>query len=278
MVTTLYLVRHGETEGSEVKRYKGSIDVPLSEKGIQQMFAVSEFIKWHLEHSISVKHPNYLKDTHRAVAKPKTQNPKLDAVYCSPLDRALKSAEIIAEPYGLTPVVIPDLRERSFGIWEGMSFTEIKEKYPDEFEAWANNPLKYSPIKGESTIEVRDRVIPALNGILKKHRRQKTEHKIQNADTSTHPSPLKGEGKNLAPDFRPLSAENIAIVAHGGVNRIILCHVMGIPLKNIFRIEQNFASVNIIEFWEEKYPVVKALNLATHKEEGRKYWQGGFGG
>jgi len=54
-------------------------------------------------------------------------------------------------------------------------------------------------------------------------------------------------------------ALNIAITAHGGVNRIILCHVMGIPLENIFRIEQDFAAVNIIEFWE-KYPVVKLLN------------------
>ena len=52
---------------------------------------------------------------------------------------------------------------------------------------------------------------------------------------------------------------SIAVVAHGGVNRIILCHIMGIPLENIFRIEQDFAAVNIIEFWE-KYPVVKLLN------------------
>ncbi|MCL5062684.1 MAG: alpha-ribazole phosphatase [Nitrospiraceae bacterium] len=195
MVTTLYLIRHGETEGSEVKRYKGSIDVPLSEKGIRQIKRASDFIK-----------------------------DKLTAVYCSPLSRALKSAEIISEPHGLKPVVIHGIRERSFGIWEGMSFDEIKEKYPEEFEAWAGNPLKYSPIEGESTIEVRDRVIRALDMILNNH-----------------------------------NDEHIAIIAHGGVNRIILCHIMGIPLENIFRIEQDFAAVNIIEFWE-KYQVVKLLN------------------
>ncbi|MCL4536683.1 MAG: alpha-ribazole phosphatase [Nitrospirae bacterium] len=195
MVTTLYLIRHGETEGSEVKRYKGSIDVPLSEKGIRQIKRASDFIK-----------------------------DKLTAVYCSPLSRALKSAEIISEPHGLKPVVIHGIRERSFGIWEGMSFDEIKEKYPEEFEAWAGNPLKYSPVEGESTIEVRDRVIRALDMILNNH-----------------------------------NDEHIAIIAHGGVNRIILCHIMGIPLENIFRIEQDFAAVNIIEFWE-KYQVVKLLN------------------
>jgi alpha-ribazole phosphatase/probable phosphoglycerate mutase len=105
-----------------------------------------------------------------------------------------------------------------------MTFTEIKEKYPAEFEAWAGNPLRYSPKGGESTIQVRDRVIGALEGILASHHDQ-----------------------------------NIAIVAHGGVNRIILCHVLGMPLENIFRLEQDYAAVNIIEFWD-KYPVVKLLN------------------
>ena len=51
----------------------------------------------------------------------------------------------------LKPIAIEGLRERSFGIWEGMTFTEIKEKYPQEFEAWAGNPLRYSPVDGEST-------------------------------------------------------------------------------------------------------------------------------
>jgi alpha-ribazole phosphatase/probable phosphoglycerate mutase len=205
MVTTLYLIRHGATEGNETKRYKGSIDVPMSEKGIRQMEQLAEYLN-------------------RSYKSYTTYSGLLNAVYCSPLSRALKSAEIIAEPHGLKPVVIEDLRERSFGIWEGMTFTEIKEKYPQEFEAWAGNPLRYSPVDGESTIEVRERAVKAVDSLLSNH-----------------------------------NSEHIAIVAHGGVNRIILCHIMGIPLENIFRIEQDFAAVNIIEFWE-KYPVVKLLN------------------
>lgn len=201
MVKIVYLLRHGATEGSDVKRYKGSIDVPLSEKGERQVEQLAE--------SLTCK---YIKNSDG-----------LSAVYCSPLSRALKSAEIIAKKFGLTPIVVPDLRERNFGVWEGMSFNEIKDKYPAEFEAWANNPLKFSPIGGESTLEVRDRVVVALDRILD--------------DNSTH----------------------TAVVAHGGVNRIILCHIMGIPLENIFRIEQDFAAVNIIEFYD-KYPVVKLLN------------------
>jgi alpha-ribazole phosphatase len=245
MVTTLYLVRHGETEGSETKRYKGSIDVPLSEKGVEQVKVASVFIREYLRNASSSRHMSYLKDIHGSsddIVKvregkshestsepPDFQASSLQAVYTSNLSRAVRSAEIIAEPFGLKPVEIPDLRERCFGIWEGMTFSEIKEKYPEEFEAWADNPLRYSPIMGESTIRVMDRAIPSLNKILENHR-----------------------------------GENIALVAHGGVNRIILCHVLGIPLENIFRIEQDYAAVNIIELWD-RYPVVKLLNGGVSK-------------
>ena len=230
MVTTLYLIRHGETEGSETKRYKGSLDVPLSENGLEQAKKTAAFLVERLESSHSSKYLSYWKDIHgEGPDLPAPDSGRLlAAVYCSHLSRAVKSAEIISEPYGLEPVIVDDLRERGFGIWEGMAFNEIREKYPREFEAWASNPLKYSPIGGESTLEVRDRAVGALDRILSDHQ-----------------------------------GENIAIVAHGGVNRVILCHIMGIPLENVFRIEQDFAAVNIIEFWE-KYPVVKLLNGGPH--------------
>jgi len=232
MVTTLYLVRHGETEGSGAKRYHGSIDIGLSERGILQVQRTSAFIRAHLAESSSSKYLSYLIDIHGRPGKsgedpaplPDLRNSVLSAVYCSDLSRAVKSADIIAQPYGLIPMQSPALRERSFGIWEGMTFSEIKEKYPGEFESWAVNPVEYGPMGGESTIEVRERIIPELDRIVKSH----------------------ADG-------------NIAIVAHGGINRIILCHVLGAPLENIFRIEQDHASVNIIEFWD-RYPVVKLIN------------------
>lgn len=226
MVTTIYLVRHGETEGSEVKRYKGSIDVPLSENGIRQIRRTSVFIKEHLKDASPSRHLSYLKDINDSKVGDQKDSDKLKAVYCSPLGRALKSAEIIADTYGLTPIILPDLRERSFGAWENMTFSEIKEKYSDEFAAWASNPLQFSPVGGETTLEVRDRVVRVLEEVI----------------------------EGLSP-----TTTNIAIVAHGGVNRVMLCHVMGIPFENVFRIEQDFAAINIIEF-RDGYPVVKLVN------------------
>ena len=226
MVTTLYLVRHGETEGSGPKRYHGSIDIPLSENGILQIKSSSFFIREHLKSSSARQEASYLKDVHGQVATPPEafKGETLASVYCSDLRRSARSAEVLAEPFGLKPVVVRDLRERSFGIWEGMTFTEIRERYPVEFESWAGNPVQYSPPEGESTVEVKVRVLFAFERIIEHHK-----------------------------------GEYIAIVAHGGVNRVILCHLLGVPLENIFRIEQDHGAVNIIEFWE-KYPVVKLVN------------------
>jgi alpha-ribazole phosphatase/probable phosphoglycerate mutase len=201
MITKLYLIRHGETEGAEARRYKGHIDVPLSEEGIHQVGQLSRLVALNSENG-------------------------LDAVYSSDLDRAVKSAEIIAEPFGLKPVVIRDLRERSFGVWEGMSFDEIHEQYPGDFKAWAEDPLSFSPVNGETTLEARERALRALSLIHERH-----------------------EGGV------------VAAVSHGGMTRILLCEFLGIPLQNLFRIEQDFASLNIIEF-HDGHPVVKLLNGA----------------
>lgn len=197
MTTRIFLVRHGETRDGDPRRYKGRIDVPLSARGIEQMRRLSERIR--------------------------SEGP-LRAVYCSDLSRALKSAGIIAEPHGLAPVVEPALRERSFGLWEGMSFDEIRDLYPAEFDAWARDPLKHSPVQGESTAEVRRRCLKAYRQITRRH-----------------------------------AGETIAVVAHGSVNRVILCHTLGVPLGNMFRIEQDFGALNIIEH-RASHPRVRLLN------------------
>ena len=227
MTTTLFLVRHGETDGGNARRYLGSIDLPLSEKGKQQVAAKALELAQHLALPSTAKYLSYLRDVHGGdglAAGLSEKKRGLAAVYCSGLSRAVQSAEIIAAPCRLSPVIVPDLRERSFGLWEGMTFAEIRERYPEEFALWASDPLAHSPLGGETTVEVRNRVIGAIDRILGEH-----------------------------------PGQDIAVVAHGGVNRIILCNILGIPLGNIFRIEQDYAALNIIEFWE-KYPVLKLLN------------------
>jgi len=195
MGTKIYLIRHGEIGDGEERRYNGHRDVPLSDRGIDQVMRLSRFLR----------------------------NAGLQAVYTSDLGRALKSAEIIARVHGVQPVVEKGLKEYCFGEWEGMTFSEIEKKYPDAFGAWAANPVMFSPVGGESTQGVRNRAITTFEKIIGRHQ-----------------------------------DENIAIVSHGGVIRIILCELLGIPLENLFRLEQNFAALNIIEMWD--YPVITLMN------------------
>jgi alpha-ribazole phosphatase/probable phosphoglycerate mutase len=206
MVKALYLIRHGETDGAHERRYKGSLDVPLSKLGQKQASATG--------------------------LRMKEMGLVPDIIYSSPLSRALKSAELIGGHFSLNPHVADGLKERDFGAWEGMSFEEIAERWPGAFSSWAHNPMKFRPVDGESTLEVRERVVPVLEELL-------------------HIS----------------GVESIAIVAHGGVNRVILCHYTGVPLENIFRMDQGFACLNVIRFHDPAsegappLPVLELMNL-----------------
>jgi len=202
MVGALYLIRHGQTEGDGQRRYKGSLDVPLSAEGEREIEMAARFVKRSLGEG----------------------GRTLGAVYTSDLIRARRSAEILAAGFGLKPAVVRELRERHFGKWEGLTFEEIEERWPDAFRAWASDPLNHSPLGGESTMEVSGRVNRALDEILDSH-----------------------------------DGGAVAVVAHGGVNRVALCRFMGVPLENIFRIEQDHGAVSIVEFYDG-CPVVKLLN------------------
>lgn len=194
--TTLLLIRHGHTVGGDELRYKGHIDVQLSDRGGEQLRALAERL-----------------------------NDKVESVYTSDLQRARRSAEIVAGRFGVEPVAVRELRERSFGKWEGMSFNEVSDEYPDEFDRWKADPLKFSPPEGESTLDVNDRAVKVLTGLLQKHR-----------------------------------GERFAIVSHGGINRVMLCYFMGLPLNNIFRIEQDYGCLNIIDIYNDGVSVIKLLN------------------
>lgn len=198
---TLYLMRHGETEGPK-RVYKGHIDVPLSKEGIKQVEKVAEILKLF-------------------VGKRELNN---RIILSSPLERAVKTAEILGRALSIEYRTMEILKERSFGKWEGLSLDQIVSLYPEEFERWRQNPAKFSPPEGESTIDVSKRAKKAIEQILKEYK-----------------------------------GYEVFITAHGGINRVILCNLLNIPLENIFKIEQDFTCVNIIDFYDG-FPVLKLLN------------------
>ncbi len=150
----------------------------------------------------------------------------ISAVYASDLIRSVKGAEIIAQKLDQRVIKLRTLRERSLGAWEGLTAEEISARYPIEFTSWRADLLKFRPPGGgECLQDVRDRIIPEYERLVGLHR-----------------------------------GEEIAMLLHGGVNRVILSHVLGIPALNLFRIDQAFGSLNIIEHYPDGMAVVKLVN------------------
>jgi alpha-ribazole phosphatase len=196
MNTRLFLVRHGEVINHGEFRYNGHIDIDITERGLRQMQSVAERLK----------------------------DEPVKGVYSSGLIRTTRGAQEIAKHHGVMPIADVRLKELSAGRWEGLTFKEVQERYPDEahvrFEDLANYRIK----GGESLRDLEGRVMPALNEIITRHR-----------------------------------GEAVAIVAHGGVNRVILCHALNLGLENFFRIEQDYGCLNIIDFYDGT-AVVRLMN------------------
>lgn len=194
--TRLYLVRHGEVVNHGEFRYNGHIDIDITEGGLRQMKAVAERLRYE----------------------------PVKGVYSSGLIRTVKGAEEISRHHNIKPVSDERLKELSAGRWEGLTFAEVKERYPDEAHVRFEDLVNYRIKEGESLRDLEGRVIPALKDIIERH---------------------KGEAA--------------AIVAHGGVNRIILCHALNLGLENFFRLEQDYGCLNIIDFYDNT-AVVKLIN------------------
>jgi len=147
------------------------------------------------------------------------------AVYSSDLIRSVKGAKIVSQRLGLEHMAFRTFRERSVGKWEGLTAEEIKARYPDEFTAWRADLLNYRPPEGECLMDVRNRVLPEYKRIVALH-----------------------------PD------QEIAMLLHGGVNRVILADALGLDPLNLFRIDQAFGALNIIDHYDDGMAVVKLLN------------------
>ena len=186
--TTIFLVRHGAVISVNGKRYIGQIEAPLSDLGVEQAWALR----------------NWLEPVN------------FSQVFCSDLTRSQRTAKIITGQRDVPIHVRQELREISLGDWEGFSFREIAHRFPAEFEARGRDLENWRPPGGESFADCRSRVLPVLNEIL------------------SH------------------SSGNILVVAHAGVNRLILCAALGISTGNLMNLGQDYGCLNIIDYSEQR--------------------------
>jgi len=139
------------------------------------------------------------------------------AIYASDLRRSVKGAEIIGKYHDVPLYFLPELREMFFGDWEGITLSELEKQFPEELKKRKQALLTYKiPGNGESVLEFSKRITTCYQKILSAQRGQA-----------------------------------VLIVAHGGVNRVILCQALGLDLSRLFSLHQDYGCLNIIDIHDD---------------------------
>jgi len=155
----------------------------------------------------------------------------IDRAVASPLKRALRTAELALGDDRLARLTTDaGLMEIAHGTWEGLLAAEIRERDPDRLHAWRHAPHEVLMPEGESLQHVFDRAWPAL------------------ARAAT------GLGEQ----------DTLLVVAHDAVNRVLLCHVLGIPLAKLWTFRQAPTTLNLLEGPDVDHLDVVRMNDATH--------------
>jgi len=155
----------------------------------------------------------------------------IKAIFASPLKRAQETAFIIAS-FTKSPVLVKEeLLDLSYGSWEGLSVEEVKRQYPDLYEKWLNAPHELTFPHGESLKVVEERAFNFVEALK-----------------FSHPN------------------DTLALVTHRVVLKVLICKLLGLPLKDFWRIEQGTSALNEFE-WKDGMWVVKTINDTCHTHD-----------
>ena len=140
MITSLLLIRHGQTDWNIAGKWQGHTDIPLNDTGFSQSRLLADRLSsW-----------------------------PISAIYSSDLKRAAKTARIIADQLDLDPVLTATLRERHGGAFQGMTAEELQDRFPDELKTIQEDGG--APPGGESNLEVAQRILTTFDSIIENHR------------------------------------------------------------------------------------------------------------
>ncbi len=209
MIDQLILVRHGETVLNVAGIAQGWNDSALSPAGAEQVRRLAERL---------------------AAAG-------VDAIYSSPLQRALSTAQAISAATGLDIHILGELREMNYGGWEGRSFMEVRHEDADVYHRWIADPDAPCP-RGESHNEVR--------------RRMERAFEIIRATNGSN----NGEK----------AAKRVVVVTHGTAIRVAATALMELPVMASRHFAQDNASMNVFVWRGDRY-VLKVWNDTAHCPE-----------
>ncbi|MFI8512209.1 bifunctional RNase H/acid phosphatase [Streptomyces sp. NPDC085460] len=201
---TFVLLRHGETALTPEKRFSGSggSDPGLSEAGHRQAAAVADALaaRGTIQHIVS-----------------------------SPLTRCRQTAEAVAARLGLDVVVEPGLRETDFGAWEGLTFAEVRARYPEDMDAWLASPKAAPTGGGESFTAVTRRVSAARDRLAAAH-----------------------------------AGRTVLLVSHVTPIKTLVRLALGAPPESLFKMELSAASLSAVAYYADGNASVRLLNDTSH--------------
>lgn len=202
----IILVRHGETEWNVEEVYRGRIDINLDEAGVRQAELLGEYLS----------------------------NLELDAIYSSPLRRALDTANIIAQYQKVGIQVTNGLIDFNYGEWQGLPERKVRKSYRALHNEWHTNPDRVKMPGGESLADVRERAVGVVNDVISKYR------------------------------------GGIVLVSHRVVNKILICSLLGLDNAHFWNIKQDVAGITTFSYVGGRFILTKH-NDTSHLERIQKY-------
>ena len=191
------LLRHGQTDWNRDRIFRGRADVPLNEVGCAEADAIGRAL----------------------------EGVRLDAVYASPLSRAVETARRAS---GRVPEAEEGFTDIHYGEWQGFPLEVVEKRYPETYQIWRSSPQRTRIPGGETLDEVRIRAMDALMRLSERH-----------------------------------PEETTLIVSHRVVNKVLLCSVLGWDMSSFWRIRQDTCAINVFDCTPEAF-VIHMVNDAGH--------------
>ena len=200
-MTEIILARHGETEWNVGEIFRGRIDVELNETGIKQAELLAK----------------YLSDIN------------IEAIYSSPLRRALDTAKAIARYHQLEIGLCQGLLDFDFGQWQGLSRQEVMAKYGEGYADWLNYPERGRMPGGESLDDVKQRAMAVVDEVIAKH---------------------KG---------------TVVLVSHRVVNKVLICTLLGLDSSHFWKIKLDTCGITTFVYGNGRFVLTGHNNTSYLK-------------
>ncbi len=204
-MTEIILIRHGETEWNVSEVFRGRIDIKLNRTGIKQ----AELLAGYLSER------------------------KIDAIYSSPLQRALKTAETISGCHGLDVKIAPGLIDFDCGEWQGLSLQEVKDSQKETYAEWASRPERVKIPGGESLDDVTQRAMKIVDDVIVKY------------------------------------GGAVVLVAHRVVNKVLICALLGLNNSHFWNIRQDNCGITTFAYENGRFILTEHNNTSFLGQKAR---------